>query len=42
LRITGLKPRAIIYLDDRAIRFEGTYPTIEQIRDLEVPWNQKS
>lgn len=35
------KPAALIYLDDRAVRFEGpgTFPTAEQIHALR-PWNK--
>jgi len=42
--ITDSKPKAIIYLDDRTVRCEGpgTVPTIEEIRDLAVPWSEKS
>jgi hypothetical protein len=42
LVVTAEKPPALIYLDDRAVRFDGTnFPTSEEIRDL-VPWNKKT
>ena len=33
------KPSALITLDDRAICFDGTFPTIETIRGFK-PWNK--
>jgi hypothetical protein len=42
LRITDEKPPALIYLDDRAYRFEGpgTFPTAEQVHRAK-PWNKR-
>lgn len=40
IRITALKPAAVVYIDDRAWRFEGTWPSLEQIRALK-PWNAR-
>ncbi len=38
--ITGTKPGALMYIDDRGYRFEGNnWPTPEQVR--EQPWNRK-
>lgn len=37
--ITYTKPPAVVYLDDRALRFDGTFPTLEQIREATIPWN---
>lgn len=39
--VTAVKPPALIYLDDRAIRFggPGTFPTRQQIHDAR-PWNK--
>ena len=34
------KPAALIYIDDRAICFTGTFPTIEEIKAFK-PWNKK-
>lgn len=31
---------ALVYLDDRAMRFEGTFPTVEQIHKSK-PWNKQ-
>lgn len=40
-QITAQKPAALIYLDDRAYRFEGpgTFPTAQQIHQAR-PWNK--
>lgn len=40
--VTAEKPPALIYLDDRAYRFEGpgTFPTKEQIHAAR-PWNKE-
>jgi len=40
--ITNEKPPALIYLDDRAYRFEGpgTFPTREQVMAAR-PWNKR-
>lgn len=42
LTVTAEKPPALIYLDDRAYRFEGpgTFPTSEQIHAAK-PWNKR-
>lgn len=39
--VTAEKPPALIYLDDRAYRFEGpgTFPTVQQIHRAR-PWNK--
>lgn len=34
------KPPAIVYIDDRAYRFEGVWPSVERLRN-ERPWNRK-
>jgi len=33
------KPPAIITIDDRAVTFKGTFPTIEEIQSFK-PWNK--
>lgn len=33
------KPPALVYIDDRAFRFEGTFPSISEIHRLK-PWNK--
>lgn len=38
--VTSDKPPALIYLDDRAIRFEGTFPTKDEIHAAR-PWNKR-
>lgn len=42
LEVTNVKPPALIYLDDRAVRFEGpgTFPTVDQIHAAR-PWNKE-
>ncbi|MDQ3031647.1 MAG: hypothetical protein M3Y87_04460 [Myxococcota bacterium] len=35
------KPPARVYIDDRGWRFEGTFPTLEEIDGFE-PWNKRS
>lgn len=30
--VTNVKPHAFIYIDDRGWRFEGTFPTLEELR----------
>lgn len=41
LIFTHEKPHADVYLDDRAMRFEGTFPTREEIAAASVPWNKR-
>lgn len=36
------KPHADVYLDDRGVRFEGKFPTLEELSSLSVPWNKKT
>lgn len=40
--VTAEKPPCLIYLDDRAYRFEGpgTFPTAEQVHQA-IPWNKR-
>lgn len=38
LRFPTHKPPAVLYIDDRAYRFEGTFPTVKQIAEFE-PWH---
>ncbi len=37
--ISARKPHAFIYIDDRGWRFEGTFPTMEELRAFE-PWTK--
>lgn len=39
VRLSYEKPPALVYLDDRAMRFEGTFPTVQQIHAAK-PWNK--
>jgi hypothetical protein len=40
LGITNVKPPAVLYLDDRAFLFKGTYPTIPEIEAFKPWWKQ--
>ena len=35
------KPAAKVYVDDRGFRFEGVFPTPDELRALFIPWNKK-
>jgi hypothetical protein len=35
------KPAALVYLDDRALRFDGVFPTLEAIEEAAVPWTRR-
>lgn len=37
VRFPLFKPAATVTIDDRAIRFEGTFPTLQELRDFK-PW----
>lgn len=39
LLVTSRKIPALLYVDDRAYRFEGVFPTVEEIH-LARPWNK--
>lgn len=36
LRFPTHKPPAVLYIDDRAYRFEGTFPTVKQIAEFDA------
>ena len=38
--LTPLKPRCIAFVDDRAFRFEGVFPTVKEIESFK-PWNKR-
>lgn len=40
IAVVAEKPQAHIYLDDRAMQFNGTFPTPEEI-DAFRPWNKR-
>lgn len=42
VRFSYRKPPALIYLDDRAVRFTGpgTFPTKKEIHQQYIPWNK--
>ena len=42
IKVTAKKPPCLIYLDDRAVRFEGpgTFPTADEIHRAR-PWNKR-
>ena len=37
--VTSQKPTALIYIDDRGYRFDGTFPDAQMIHKLK-PWNK--
>ena len=39
MEITAVKPAALVYIDDRAWRFEGRFPARQEIHDAR-PWNK--
>jgi hypothetical protein len=39
IKITNLKPLAVVYLDDRAICFTGTFPSPKEIKAFKT-WQQ--
>ena len=40
--VTNIKPMAVIYVDDRALKFEGDYnKTFNQIKEFNVYWKNK-
>lgn len=41
IRVTAIKPPALVYLDDRAMRFNGpgTFPTAQDVHNAR-PWNK--
>lgn len=41
VRITNEKVPALVYLDDRAIRFTGTFPTADEVYKAK-PWNKQN
>jgi hypothetical protein len=40
IRFPVLKPPAVVYLDDRAVQFQGTFPNVTDIRNFK-PWNKR-
>lgn len=39
IEVTAIKPPALVYIDDRAWRFEGRFPTRDEIHQAR-PWNK--
>lgn len=39
VKVSFKKLPAIVYIDDRAWRFEGTFPSVQQMHDAK-PWNK--
>ena len=40
VEVTAVKPPAFVTLDDRAITFTGTFPSMEEIETFK-PWNKR-
>lgn len=38
--VTNVKPWAVMYIDDKGYRFEGKFPTIEEIKNSKT-WNRE-
>ena len=36
------KPPCLIYVDDRGFRFEGKWPSVEELKALSDTWNKKA
>ena len=34
------KPAATVYIDDRGLRFEGTFPNLDDLLEMK-PWNKQ-
>jgi hypothetical protein len=41
LVMTAIKPKAEVYLDDRAVRFEGKFPKLDELAELSTPWHKR-
>lgn len=41
LEVVHGKPFAVLYLDDRGMRFNGSWPTLSDIEVAKVPWNRR-
>jgi hypothetical protein len=41
LKFAERKPKALLYIDDRGFRFEGAFPTPEEILAFK-PWNKRA
>lgn len=40
VKVTHKKLPALVYIDDRGYRFEGTFPELDDIHKM-LPWNKK-
>lgn len=40
-QITHGKPPALVYLDDRALRFDGAFPSLAQVEHAGIPWTKR-
>lgn len=38
IRVVADKPRAHVYVDDRGFRFEGAFPSVDDLLQLRDPW----
>ena len=41
LEFPNHKPPCLVYIDDRGFRFEGVFPTLEELKALFTTWNKK-
>ena len=40
IRFAHHKPPALVTIDDRALTFDGTWPTMDEIKNFK-PWNKR-
>jgi hypothetical protein len=38
--LSDTKPKALVYIDDRGFRFEGVWPTVDELKAMK-PWNKR-
>lgn len=41
LKVQHDKPPALVYLDDRAMRFDGSWPSLKDVQIASVPWTKR-
>jgi hypothetical protein len=40
MKVSVEKPAAMLYIDDRAYQFNGTFPSVDYVRDF-LPWYKR-
>ena len=41
IQVTAKKVPALVYIDDRAMRFEGEFPSTDALKDYAIPWTKR-